>query len=97
MKAMTCKQLGGPCDLAHHGDDANTIIKAQDQHLSDAVAAGSSDHQPALDEMKGRWKRPISGMKWYRQVKRLRRAPGPLGQPLTELAPSPKRRERPGF
>jgi hypothetical protein len=70
MKTMTCKELGGPCDLAHHGHDANEIIKAQDQHLRDAVAAGSSDHQPALGDMKGRWKRPISGMKWYRQVQR---------------------------
>ena len=48
MKTMTCKELGGPCDLAHQGEDANEIIKAQDQHLRDAVAAGSSEHQPAL-------------------------------------------------
>ena len=26
MKTMTCKQLGGPCDLAHHGDSADEII-----------------------------------------------------------------------
>jgi hypothetical protein len=70
MTTMTCKQLGGPCDLAHHGDDANDIIKAQDQHLREAVAAGESDHQPALGDMKGRWKRPVSGLKWYRQVQR---------------------------
>ena len=54
MKSMTCRQLGGPCDLAHHGDDANEIIQAQDRHLREAVAAGSSDHEPALKEMKGR-------------------------------------------
>jgi len=70
MKTMTCKQLGGPCDVAHRGDDANEIIKAQDRHLRDAVAAGSSDHEPALKDMKGRWKRPVSGLKWYRQVQR---------------------------
>ena len=70
MKTMTCKDLGGPCDVAHHGDDANDIIKAQDRHLKDAVAGGSKDHEPALDAMKGRWKRPVSGLKWYRQVQR---------------------------
>ena len=70
MKTMTCRQLGGPCDLAHHGRDANEIIKAHDQHLREVVSAGSSDHQPALDDMKGRWKRPVSGLKWYRQVQR---------------------------
>lgn len=70
MTAMTCKQLGGPCDVAHDGDDANEVIQAQDRHLREAVAAGSADHEPALKAMKGRWKRPVSGLKWYRQVQR---------------------------
>lgn len=69
-KAMTCRQLGGPCDAVHLGDDHNQIIKAQDRHLREEVAAGDTDHEPALKEMKGRWKRPVSGMKWYRQVQR---------------------------
>ena len=70
MKTMTCSHLGGPCDHPLTGKDANEVIKAQDQHLKDAVANGDTTHQVALDEMKGRWKRPISGMGWYRQVKR---------------------------
>ena len=70
MKSMTCRQLGGPCDLEHRGNDANEVIHAQDQHLKDAVAAGNNDHEEALKEMKGRWRRPVSGLKWYRQVQR---------------------------
>lgn len=70
MKSMTCKQLGGACDLVHRADDANDIIKAQDQHLKEAVAGGDHDHAQALKEMKGRWKRPVSGLKWYRRVQR---------------------------
>ena len=70
MKSMTCRQLGGPCELEHHGNDANEIIHAQDRHLKETVAAGSTDHEQALKEMKGRWKRPVSGLKWYRQVQR---------------------------
>jgi hypothetical protein len=70
MKTMTCRQLGGACDLALPGEDANEIIHAQDRHLRDAVAAGSTDHELALREMKSRWRRPISGMAWYRQVQR---------------------------
>lgn len=69
MKTMTCRQMGGPCDLPHTGEDANEVINAQDQHLKDAVASGDTNHEPALKDMKGRWKRPISGMKWYKQVK----------------------------
>ena len=70
MKTMTCKQLGGTCDLAHRGEDHNDVIKQQDQHLREVVAQGDTAHEPALKDMKGRWKRPISGMKWYRQVQR---------------------------
>ena len=70
MKTMTCRQLGGACDLALHGGDHNEVIKAQDEHLREAVAAGSAEHEPALRDMKGRWKRPVSGLKWYRQVQR---------------------------
>jgi hypothetical protein len=34
------------------------------------VDGGDHPHQPALREMKRRWKHPISGMGWYRQAKR---------------------------
>ena len=70
MKTMTCKQLGGPCGLAHHGASADESIKAQDGHLKDAVANGDTIHTAALNEMKGRWKHPIAGMRWYKETKR---------------------------
>jgi hypothetical protein len=70
MKTMTCSQLGGPCDLAHHGETANDVIKDQDRHLREAVEAGDTTHGQALSDMKGRWKRPLSGMSWYRNAKR---------------------------
>jgi hypothetical protein len=70
MKTMTCKQLGGPCELAHHGESANEVIKAQDSHLKEAVARGDETHRDALAEMQGRWKKPLSGMAWYRKAKR---------------------------
>ncbi len=70
MKTMTCTQLGGPCGLVLSGSTADEVIKAQDRHLRDAVAAGDADHEGALKDMKSRWRRPIAGMGWYRQVKR---------------------------
>ena len=70
MKTMTCKQLGGPCDLVLRGETADEIIKAQDQHLKDAVAAGDRAHESAAQDMKGRWKHPIKSMGWYKAVKR---------------------------
>ncbi len=70
MTTMTCKQLGGPCDVQFHGKTANEVIKAQDYHLKEMVANGDETHKSALREMQGRWKRPLSGMAWYRQTKR---------------------------
>jgi predicted small metal-binding protein len=70
MKTMTCKQLGGPCELQLHGDTADEVIKAQDKHLNEMVSNGDDTHEDALREMKGRWKHPIAGMGWYRSTKR---------------------------
>jgi hypothetical protein len=70
MKTMTCKQLGGPCDLALTGQTADEVIKAQDKHLREMAKGGDDTHLPAHNEMKGRWKHPIAGMGWYRDVKR---------------------------
>ena len=69
MKTMTCQQLGGACDLRLRGENADEVIKAQDKHLREVVAAGDTAHEQALTEMKGRWKHPIAGMGWYTQVK----------------------------
>lgn len=70
MKTMTCKQLGGACELPHSGDDVNVIIKAQEKHLHEVVGSGDTSHQDALDAMKGRRRNPIKGMGWYNQMKK---------------------------
>jgi hypothetical protein len=70
MKTMTCRQLGGACDIALHGETADDVIKAQDKHLNEVVAGGDAAHEQALKEMKGRWKHPIKGMGWYKDTKR---------------------------
>lgn len=69
-KTMTCRQLGGACDLQLQGASADDIINLQDTHLKEVVAAGDEAHRTARDQMKGRWKHPIKGMGWYKAVKR---------------------------
>ncbi|MGN0099616.1 DUF1059 domain-containing protein [Dietzia sp. CH92] len=70
MKTMTCKDLGGPCDLAHRGETADDVINAQDAHLKERVRAGDEAHVPAREDMKGRWRRPRQSLGWYRDVKK---------------------------
>lgn len=71
MKTMTCRQLGGACDLEHWGETADEVIKAQDRHLKDAEKAGDATHQQAREAMKGRWRRPRQSLGWYRHTSRV--------------------------
>ena len=50
MKIMTCRTLGGPCDLEHRGESADDIIKAQDRHLKEAEKAGDDRKIKAAKE-----------------------------------------------
>ncbi|HEV7213317.1 MAG TPA: DUF1059 domain-containing protein [Blastococcus sp.] len=69
MKTMTCRDLGGACDLGHRGESADDVIKAQDRHLKEAEEAGDARHQEARDAMKSRWRHPGKSMGWYRDTK----------------------------
>ncbi len=71
MKTMTCRDLGGPCELAHHGQSADEVINAQDRHLKEAEKAGDASHQEARDAMKNRWRHPKKSMGWYREMKQV--------------------------
>ena len=68
MKTMTCKQMGGPCDVAFQGKTADEVIKAEDKHLKEMIAAGDETHRSALKMMQSRWKNPIRGMGSYRKT-----------------------------
>jgi len=70
MKTMTCKQMGGPCDTPFHGNTADEVIKAEDKHLKEVVAAGDETHKDALKMMQGRWKNPVKGWGWYVKTKK---------------------------
>lgn len=70
MKTMTCRQMGGPCDLAFHGKTADDVINAQDKHLKELGASGDEAHKSALQSMAGRWKNPLKGMGWYMQTQK---------------------------
>lgn len=69
MKTMTCRQLGGPCELAHRGETADDVIQAQDKHLKEAVKSGDRTHEQARSEMKYRWLHPKKSLGWYNDTK----------------------------
>lgn len=69
MKTMTCRQLGGVCDLEHQGEAPDDVIQAQDRHLKEAEKAGDAGHQEAREAMKSRWRHPKRSTDWYRDMK----------------------------
>ena len=70
MKTMTCRQMGGPCDVQFRGTSGDDVIKAEDKHLKEMVASGDQTHEDALKSMQGRWKNPIAGIGWYMKTKK---------------------------
>ena len=70
MKTMTCRDLGGPSDLEHHGETADLVIKAQDAHLKAQEESGDPSHREARDAMKGRWRHPKKSLGWYNDTKK---------------------------
>ena len=61
MKTMTCKQLGGPCDLPLREETADDVIKAQDRHLKEAVANGDDTHMRRVEAHEGEVEEPDLG------------------------------------
>jgi len=57
--------MGGPCDFAMHGNTADDVIKAGEQHIHEMVAAGDDSHKAAAQMMADMRKNPASGMEWY--------------------------------
>lgn len=70
MKTMTCRELGGPCDLGHQGETADDVINDQDRHLKEAEKAGDATHEEARDAMKKRWRHPKKSLDWYNDAKK---------------------------
>jgi hypothetical protein len=87
MKTMTCKQLGGPCDLAHHGATADEVIKAQDRHLREMVDGGDYQHQSTPAGHEG----PMEAHPRGDPLERINNCQQSVGEPVNYSADSARR------
>lgn len=69
MKTMSCKQMGGPCDHAMHGNTADEVIKEGEKHLKEMMVNGDQSHKAAMNMMNEMRKNPSSGIEWYTKTK----------------------------
>ncbi|NJO25467.1 MAG: DUF1059 domain-containing protein [Bacteroidia bacterium] len=64
MKTMTCKQLGGPCDMTFHANTFEEIAAMSKKHGMDMFQKGDAAHLEAMQEMQQVMQSPDAMNKW---------------------------------
>jgi len=65
MKTMTCKQLGGACDLEFHADTFEEMADQSKKHGMEMFQAGDEEHLKAMNEMQSLMQSPDAMTKWF--------------------------------
>jgi len=65
MKTMTCKQLGGACDLEFHADTFEEMAEQSKKHGMEMFQAGDAGHLKAMNEMQELMRSPDAMTKWF--------------------------------
>ncbi|MFT6828518.1 MAG: hypothetical protein ACJAZV_001811 [Roseivirga sp.] len=64
MKTMTCKQLGGACNLEFHAETFNEIAEMSKLHGMEMYKIRDADHLKAMTEMQAFMQSPVSMRDW---------------------------------
>lgn len=65
MKTMTCKQLGGACDVAFKADSFDEIAKLSQQHGMEMFKKQDAAHLKAMDDMRALMQKPEEMAQWF--------------------------------
>lgn len=64
MKTMTCKQLGGACDLEFHANTFEEMAEMSKQHGMEMYQKGDEAHLKAMSEMQKLMQSPQAMNEW---------------------------------
>ena len=64
MKKMTCKQLGGACDLEFHAGTFDEIAGLSKKHAMEMFKNGDKPHVDAMNEMQKLMQSPNDMKTW---------------------------------
>ena len=67
MKSMTCKQLGGACDLEFQAETFDEIAKLSQKHGKEMFEAGDKAHLQAMQEMRVLMQDPEAMQQWMKR------------------------------
>ncbi len=70
MKTMTCKQLGGACDVEFHADTFERLAEMSRQHGMEMFQKGDQAHLEAMKKMEELMKSPNEMQLWIEGKKR---------------------------
>lgn len=70
MKTMTCKELGGACDLKFHANSFEEIAEMSKNHGREMFQKGEEAHLKAMNEMKSLMKNPQGMQEWFESKKK---------------------------
>lgn len=69
MKTMTCKQLGGACDLKFHAETFEEMAELSQKHGKEMFEKKDPAHLEAMDKMRELMKDPEAVETWYEMKK----------------------------
>lgn len=69
MKIMTCRQLGGACDLEFHAETFEEMAELSRKHGTEMFQKADKAHLEAMEKMKILMKDPEAVETWF-EVKR---------------------------
>jgi len=67
MKTMTCKQLGGTCDMEFHAETFEEMANLSKQHGMEMAEKNDEGHIKAMDEMKNLMSDPDAMNQWMQE------------------------------
>jgi len=70
MKSMTCKQLGGACDIVFTAETFEEIAELSKQHGIEMMKAGEETHLEAMEKMRSLMKDPSAMSAWFEDKRR---------------------------
>ena len=65
MKTMTCKQLGGACDLEFHADTFESMAEQSKKHAMEMFQNNDKSHLDAMNKMQELMKTPDAMKIWF--------------------------------
>lgn len=70
MKTMTCKQLGGACDLEFHAETFEEMADKSKRHGNEMFKIKDAPHLKAMEEMQSLMASPEAMQAWFEQKKK---------------------------